>query len=199
MNGGWRTSTYRVWGAIGHVAGVAIRYIVDVRVFVVFRFAGGSVQPIVPQVPIDIQSLSIADISMICGLYGVRERSRKHQTFLHRFADGADCFGGFHGGQLVSIGWILYSEDVDRSTGFVLSAAANEVIFSDGLTAARFRGLRIRPYIVNHQIKHCFQRGYSIITAVESSNEASLRNVRRVGFRETGQVTIIRLFGIRIL
>lgn len=175
-----------------------VAHFLDVKTIITFRLDGEPNRAITPKIPVEIKCLSSDDMPLISDLYGVKVGSRKEQTFHRRFKDGADCFGAFHRGQLVSVGWGIFGEDVDTSTGFTLKAAADQVISSDGLTSEAFRGMRIRPYMIISTIDFYRQRGLTMITAVEQSNTSSLRNICRIGFKEVHRQHLVKIFGIRV-
>jgi CelD/BcsL family acetyltransferase involved in cellulose biosynthesis len=176
-----------------------LRFVIDTRTVIVFRLEGEPDRTIVPKIPIEMRKLVESEIPLICSFYGVEANSRKHQTILDRFKSGADCFGAFYRDFPVCIGWGIFGQDIDTSTGLVLKAAPNEVISSDGLTAVPYRGMRIRPYLIIQEIDMYRRRGYEMITAVDQSNTQSLRNIRRIGFKEVRKMRLVMLFGIRVL
>lgn len=187
-----------MWTVILRVLEKVVAHFVDVKTIIIFRLEGEPNRAITPKVPVEVKRLTRDDMPLISDLYGVKVGSRKEQTFHRRFKDGADCFGAFHRGQLVSVGWGIFGEDVDTSTGFTLKAAADQVISSDGLTSEAFRGMRIRPYMIISTIDFYRQRGLTMITAVEQSNTSSLRNICRIGFKEVHRQHLVKIFGIRV-
>ncbi len=152
-----------------------------------------------PTIDIEIRKLTEKDLPEIATFLGVVAESERFRILGERFEENADCFASLHNGQIVCIGWGLHHEDHNPLTGFSALPRRKQVLLSDGYTSPLFRGMRLRPHLMAHQLDHYQREGLQCITAIDKSNTASIKVVERLRFKKAKSVRQLSILGLNVL
>lgn len=115
--------------------------------------------------------------------------------FLDRaLSKGDHCYAILDGDKLASYGW--YSDQPTFITSqLVLHFDPSWIYMFKGYTNPAYRGQRLHAVGMARALQAFSERGYKgIISYVETNNYASLRSVYRMGYRNFGRVSILKLF-----
>ena len=117
------------------------------------------------------------------------------KNFLKEAMDkGDECFAFFDGLRLASYGWYsttptMVNEDLE------LRFDKRYVYMYKGYTHPNYRGLRLHAIGMTMALNHYLNQGYrGIVSWVEANNVRSLRSCYRIGYRDFGEIYIVRLF-----
>lgn len=116
------------------------------------------------------------------------------ETFLHRaLAAGDECFGIRHGSDLAAYGW--YSTTANQfSDELKLHCSPSWVCMYRGFTHSRYRGQRLHAIGMTMALSAYLGRGFKgLVSCVDVKNEASLKSVYRMGYRDFGTI-----YGIKV-
>jgi hypothetical protein len=118
-------------------------------------------------------------------------------AFLDRaLARGDECYGLFAGDALASYGWYA-----NRSTE--IDAPGLEVVFDSryiymykGFTHPDHRGQRLHAVGMTRALESYLARGFlGLVSFVEWQNSDSLKSCYRMGYRDFGDIYVVRIFG----
>lgn len=107
---------------------------------------------------------------------------------------GDECFAILDGDFLASYGW--YSNRPTKvGDGLELRFDKRYIYMYNGFTHPDYRGQRLHAIGMTMALNHYLNRGYSgIVSWVEANNVSSLRSCYRMGYRDFGEIYIVRLF-----
>jgi hypothetical protein len=117
------------------------------------------------------------------------------KIFLKEAIDkGDECFAFFDGHRLASYGW--YSTTPTRvNEDLELRFDDRYVYMYKGYTHPNYRGQRLHAIGMTMALNHYLDQGYSgIVSWVEANNVRSLRSCYRMGYKDFGEIYIVRLF-----
>jgi hypothetical protein len=117
------------------------------------------------------------------------------KIFLKEAMDkGDECFAFFDGHRLASYGW--YSTTPTRvNEDLELRFDERYVYMYKGYTHPNYRGQRLHAIGMTMALNHYLDQGYSgIVSWVEANNVRSLRSCYRMGYKDFGEIYIVRLF-----
>jgi len=107
---------------------------------------------------------------------------------------GDECFAILDGGSLASYGWYA-SRPTKVSDELELHFNEGYVYMYNGYTHPNYRGQRLHAIGMTMALNHYLNRGYKgIVSWVEANNFSSLRSCYRMGYRDFGEVYIVKLF-----
>jgi len=112
---------------------------------------------------------------------------------------GDECFAILDGDSLASYGW--YSNQSTRVSN-VLELHFNEryIYMYNGFTHPNYRGQRLHAIGMTMALNHYLNRGYKgIVSWVEANNFSSLRSCYRMGYRNFGEIYVIKFFRKHII
>jgi len=122
----------------------------------------------------------------------------KYQMDMHRnIVDGVeDAFVAFSKGGFTHIVWVYYPGDPNR----FIKLKPKEAEIKFGVTPLEFRGHNVYPKVVEYICYYLKEKHYEKLYGfVVDDNRASMRGLRKVGFKEIGQQTLLKLFGFQLL
>ncbi|MGH9938601.1 MAG: GNAT family N-acetyltransferase [Blastocatellia bacterium] len=117
------------------------------------------------------------------------------RNFLDEALDkGDECFAILDGDCLASYGW--YSNKSTKvSDELELHFNERYVYMYNGFTHPDYRGQRLHAIGMTMALDHYLNRGHKgIVSWVEANNFSSLRSCHRMGYREFGEIHILKLF-----
>ncbi len=122
------------------------------------------------------------------------------KNFLHEAAGkGDECLAIFNGHCLASYGWYstkptMVNEDLE------LHFDERYVYMYKGFTHPNYRGQRLHAIGMTMALDHYLNQGYrGIVSWVEANNVRSLRSCYRMGYRDFGEIYIVKLFGKHLI
>jgi len=121
----------------------------------------------------------------------------KYQMEMHRdVVDGVkDAFVAFSEGKFAHIVWVYYSGDPNR----FINLKPGEAEIKFGVTPEQFRGHNVYPKVVEFICHYLKEKNYERLYGfVVKDNLASMRGLKKVGFKVTGTETFLKLFGFQI-
>jgi len=106
---------------------------------------------------------------------------------------GDECFAILDGDSLASYGW--YSNRPTKvSDELELHFNEQYIYMYNGFTHPNYRGQQLHAIGMTMALNHYLNRGYrGIVSWVESNNVNSLRSCHRMGYRNFGEIYIIKL------
>jgi len=128
----------------------------------------------------------------------VLSKNREYQLEKHfldeAISKGDECFAILDGDSLASYGW--YSNNPTKvSDELKLHFNERYVYMYNGFTHPDYRGQRLHAIGMTMALDHYLNRGYKgIVSWVEANNFSSLRSCYRMGYRDFGEILIIKLF-----
>jgi hypothetical protein len=107
---------------------------------------------------------------------------------------GDECFAILDGGALASYGW--YSDKSTKvSDELELHFSSQYVYMYNGFTHPKYRGQRLHAIGMTMALNHYLGKGYKgIVSWVEANNFSSLRSCYRMGYKDFGDIHILKLF-----
>lgn len=107
---------------------------------------------------------------------------------------GDECFAILDGDRLASYGW--YSNMPTRiNDGLEFHFNDRYIYMYNGFTHPDYRGQRLHAIGMTMALNQYLKRGYKgIVSWVEANNFNSLRSCYRMGYRDIGEIYVIRLF-----
>jgi GNAT superfamily N-acetyltransferase len=194
-----RRSIYKMLGpGMRRMRRFSKKYLFDSTSFVLIRHSGLQEPIVEAKVPITVKALDESHLEEVARLNGAEYGSALYHLFQKRFRAGDDCFGAYHEGELVCMGWGLHHEDYFEAYDLTVRPAKGEVVLSGAVTAPRFRGLGIRQCLLGHQVKEFCDRGLRCIGAIDESNLPSLRAYAHYDFKRYRSIRRLRIFGVRV-
>ena len=109
---------------------------------------------------------------------------------------GDECFGFWDGSVLASYGWYATSPTPVDIPGLTLRFDPRFVYMYKGFTHLQYRGQRLHAIGMTRALAAYRKRGFrGIVSYVDWNNFGSLRSCRRMGYREFGNIYVLRAFG----
>jgi hypothetical protein len=110
------------------------------------------------------------------------------------FGKGDSCFAIFDGDRLASYGW--YSTKPTKvNEDLELQFDGRYVYMYKGFTHPNYRGQRLHAIGMTMALDHFLNRGYKgLVSWVEANNIKSLRSCYRMGYRDFGEIYVVKLF-----
>jgi ribosomal protein S18 acetylase RimI-like enzyme len=107
---------------------------------------------------------------------------------------GDSCFAIFDGDRLASYGW--YSTKPTKvNEDLELQFDGRYVYMYKGFTHPNYRGQRLHAIGMTMALDHFLNRGYKgLVSWVEANNIKSLRSCYRMGYRDFGEIYVVKLF-----
>jgi ribosomal protein S18 acetylase RimI-like enzyme len=107
---------------------------------------------------------------------------------------GDACFAIFDAHRLASYGW--YSTKPTKvNEDLELQFDERRVYMYNGFTHPNYRGQRLHAIGMTMALDHYLNQGYrGLVSWVEANNVGSLRSCHRMGYRDFGEIYIIKLF-----
>jgi hypothetical protein len=112
---------------------------------------------------------------------------------------GDECFAIFDGHRIASYGW--YSiKPTKVNEDLELRFDDRYVYMYKGFTHPNYRGQRLHAIGMTMALDHYLNLGYEgIVSWVEANNVRSLRSCHRMGYRDFGEIYIVKLFGKHLI
>jgi len=175
------------------------RIFIDYRSIYVFTYDNTVNYSKKPLIDVELLKLGKDDIPKIISFYSEKYDSKKYKLIAQRFEQGADCHAALYNGEIVSIVWGVYQEDVDEyDTQFSLKPEKDQVVLCDVLTSPIYRGMGISPYIKGHLLKEYNSKGLTPIGAVEKGNKSNLKASSKLNIKILRKVKKLKILNIRI-
>jgi hypothetical protein len=107
---------------------------------------------------------------------------------------GDSCFAIFDGDRLASYGW--YSTKPTKvNEDLELQFDGRYVYMYKGFTHPNYRGQRLHAIGMTMALDHYLDQGYrGLVSWVEANNIRSLRSCYRMGYRDFGEIYVVKLF-----
>ncbi len=134
------------------------------------------------------------DPEKLAHLSKIREYDLDKGFLEEALGKGDQCFAIMDGDALASYGW--YSSRTTKvSDKLRLHFNDRYVYMYNGFTHPQYRGQRLHAIGMTMALNHFLSRGYKgIVSWVEANNFSSLRSCYRMGYRDFGEIYVIRLF-----
>lgn len=117
-----------------------------------------------------------------------------------RLNSGHLCFIAERNGDVVHYSWVAFKEIYLKELNRKLRMESDVAYIYDGYTVPEFRGMGISSLVAakifEYLLKNGFNKAYYLIS---SNNHPSLRVAEKIGSRNIGEITSIRLFKLRKL
>src|SRR5579885_2164473 len=119
------------------------------------------------------------------------------QEFLETaLAQGDECYGLLEGDELAAYGWYSNKPTTSSWPDLAIRFSPSYMYMYKGFTHARHRGQRLHAVGMTRALLEYLNRGYAgIISYIEWNNFDSLKSCLRMGYRQFGNVYVIKLFG----
>lgn len=123
-----------------------------------------------------------------------REYQMERDFLDEAISKGDECFAIFDGRRLASYGW--YSTKPTRvNEDLELRFDERYVYMYKGFTHPNYRGQRLHAIGMTTALAHYLNQGYKgIVSWVEANNIRSLRSCYRMGYRDFGEIYIVKFF-----
>lgn len=123
-----------------------------------------------------------------------REYQMERDFLDEAIGKGDECFAIFDGHRLASYGW--YSTKPTKvNKDLELHFDERYVYMYKGFTHSNYRGQRLHAIGMTMALDHYLNQGYrGIVSWVEANNFRSLRSCYRMGYRDFGEIYIVKLF-----
>ena len=120
---------------------------------------------------------------------------------------GDECYGILDGDSLASYGWysnkptlVTFGPAENDRESLWLHYAGDYIYMYNGYTHKNYRGQRLHAIGMTRALKGYLSRGFKgIVSYVESNNFASLNSCYRMGYKDLGEIYILRIFGKYLL
>jgi acetyltransferase (GNAT) family protein len=122
------------------------------------------------------------------------EYEMKRDFLDEAIAKGDACFAILDGDRLASYGW--YSNTPTKvNADLEINFDERYVYMYKGFTHPSYRGERLHAIGMTMALDHYLDRGYrGIVSWVEANNVSSLRSCYRMGYRDFGEIYVVKLF-----
>ena len=123
-----------------------------------------------------------------------REYEMERDFLDEAIGKGDECFAILDGDRLASYGW--YSTKPTKvNEDLEINFDDRYVYMYKGFTHPNYRGLRLHATGMTMALNHYLDQGYSgIVSWVEANNVGSLRSCYRMGYKDFGEIYIVKLF-----
>jgi hypothetical protein len=123
-----------------------------------------------------------------------REYQMERDFLDEAIAKGDECFAIFDGHRLASYGWYS-TKSTKVNENLELHFDERHVYMYKGFTHPNYRGQRLHAIGMTMALNHYLNRGYrGIVSWVEANNVKSLRSCYRMGYKDFGEIYIVKLF-----
>ncbi len=113
----------------------------------------------------------------------------------HALEKGDESFGILDGGTLASYGWYS-NHTTDISDDLRLHFDRRYMYMYKGFTHPDYRGQRLHGVGMTMALKEYLDRGFKgLVSFVEWNNFDSLKSVYKMGYRDFGQIYVVRILG----
>ena len=182
MNPGFRLFA-RITRPLRRLADVTVLYHMDLR-------ADIAEMPAPPGIEIGPGSREEVEAAAQLSAPGFRE------SFLRRLDEGLVCFVARAEGGVVGYDWTMYGSGEDE--GDVIELGPGEIYTLDAFTQESWRGRGVHVALLAHMLRAARELGYTdAFTMASVLKRLSHRNLRRLGWTETGRALRIRRPGGR--
>jgi hypothetical protein len=122
------------------------------------------------------------------------ENEMKRDFLEDAIAKGDQCFAILDGDRLASYGW--YSTKPTKvNKDLEIDFDDRYVYMYKGFTHPSYRGQRLHATGMTMALNHYLDQGHrGIVSWVEANNVSSLRSCYRMGYRDFGEIYIVKLF-----
>ena len=112
------------------------------------------------------------------------------ETIRDRFQQGAKCFVGKIGTEMVHHGWIFFHrKELSHRCPFIIHLSDREALCDDGFTVEEWRGKGIHGAVMNQRLLFLQQSGFrTAYTLVNTDNISSKKTMLRLGWNFYGTV-----------
>lgn len=192
-------TSYGTWKFIGRGFSYLWRSIVDRPSLALFEDAGMPVPSFDLPEKTTIRKLDRSDVVEIASFYGVREKSKLHDVFEHRFETGSDCFVVCRRENLAAVLWVLTGQVSLLGIGWLHHLKDNEVLLCDGLVSPVYEdGEKLYATLLAHMIKLYRECGRRVLAASAPGDRIVADAITVAGFRKFRVLRGLKLLGIRI-
>jgi len=192
-------ASYGTWKLIGRGFGCVWRSIVDRPSLALFEDAGVAVPSFDLPEKTTIRKLDRSDVVAIASFYGVREKSKRHEVFKHRFETDSDCFVVCRRENLAAVLWVLTGQVSLSGIGRLHHLKDNEVLLCDGLVSPVYEdGEKLYAALLAHMIRLSRECGRRVLTASVPGDRIVADAITVAGFRKFRVLRGLKLLGVRI-
>jgi hypothetical protein len=137
------------------------------------------------------QLLDAAEMSV----YACPENELTEEVVEQARAKGDQCMALFDGETLASYGWYS-SQPTDFSDELLLRFKSSYVYMYKGFTKDSYRGQRLHAIGMTLALQKYLRRGFSgMVSIVAANNFSSLKSCYRMGYRDFGQIFVLKALG----
>src|SRR5690348_8336649 len=120
-----------------------------VGIFWLFKLDGltsTGVFSVTPALPVTFRRIGLDSLSSLAGIMHMDDQA----LIIRRFQRGKRCYGGFHGDQIVTYGWVTFDEESIGELGLTARMREGECYIWDCATPPAHRGKRLYPALLAH-------------------------------------------------
>jgi hypothetical protein len=144
--------------------------------------------------PSDRYTCEFADPGLLRALAANREYEMTSDFLDEAIGKGDACFVILDGDSLASYGWYA-TKPTKVNDDLELRFAEEYVYMYKGFTHPDYRGQRLHATGMAMALSSYLDQGYrGIVSWVEANNIRSLRSCYRMGYRQFGEIRIVKLF-----
>ena len=144
---------------------------------------------VTPALPVTFRRVGPDAIGPLARVMGMQD----HTSIVRRFECGKRCYAGFHGGEVVTYGWVTFDEEDIGELGLTARMRAGEVYYWDCATPPAYRGKRLYPALLAHILGALTAEGISSAwLGTDADNIPSQKGVALVGFQPVLDVGFAR-------
>ncbi len=131
--------------------------------------------------------------------YADPENDLKAEMVRQAGENGDRCMAVFDRGTLISYGWYS-SNPTDVTEELRLHFKGGYVYMYKGFTATNYRGQRLHAIGMTLALAEYLRRGFlGIVSVVASNNFSSLKSCYRMGYRDFGNIYVLKILGRHFL
>jgi len=110
------------------------------------------------------------------------------------FAKGDECYGILDGPVLAAYGWYSNRPTAIDAPGVTLHFNPRYIYMYKGFTHVKYRGERLHAVAMTRALAAYLAKGYAgLVSYVEWNNFSSLKSCYRMGYRDFGNLYLVRL------
>jgi hypothetical protein len=119
--------------------------------------------------------------------------NKMEESFVRAALDkGDECYGALDGEVLACYGW--YSNKPTDDYDLMVHFSPEYMYMYAGYTNPRYRGKRLHGIGMNRALRAYLGRGFKgLVSTVTSHNAGSLKSVYRLGYRDIGNITVLKM------
>jgi hypothetical protein len=119
------------------------------------------------------------------------------ESFLRQaFAKGDECYGITDGDNLAAYGWYSNVPTSIDAPGLMLHFDPAYIYMYKGFTLVKYRGKRLHSFAMTGALDAYLSRGFrGFVSYVEWNNFGSLKSCYRMGYKDFGNVYLVKMFG----